>query len=288
MAGKTTASLTANPCHMTVHDHVIPEAAAEMAFSKQAPVFDELYGRNSMISYKRERVRNHVLQFIGPGSSILELNAGTGEDAIYFARMGHRVHATDVSPVMLDYLKEKLSANSDLENVSTELCSFNRLENLLHRGPYDHLFSNFAGLNCTPDLGRVLDDLPPLVKTGGFITLVIMPKLCLWELLLVFKGKFKTAFRRFSGKNGTTAKIEKKFFHCWYYNPSFIQHRTRDSFECVQTEGLCSLVPPSYFDDFDRKNPKLFRLLSKAEKKFGRSWPWKNVGDYYIITLRKK
>ena len=60
----------------------------------------------------------------------------------------------------------------------------------------------FAGLNCTDELGKVLDSFNDLLKPGGRVTLVILPKFCLWEFLLIFKGKFRTAFRRVFSSNG--------------------------------------------------------------------------------------
>ena len=63
----------------------IHEQAAANAFSKQSTHFDLLYNNNTTIQYKRKRVREHIGKFLSPHSSILELNAGTGEDAVYFA-----------------------------------------------------------------------------------------------------------------------------------------------------------------------------------------------------------
>ena len=80
---------------MTRIIHSGNEQAAERAFSKQSAIFDELYSSNLIIQYKRQRVRDHVQQFIRSGSNMLELNAGTGEDAIWLAERGHHVHATE-------------------------------------------------------------------------------------------------------------------------------------------------------------------------------------------------
>jgi ubiquinone/menaquinone biosynthesis C-methylase UbiE len=266
----------------------IQEQAAASAFTKQAPLFDDLYNSNSIIRYKRRRVREHVDRLLSPGSSILELNAGTGEDAVYFATQGHRVHATDIAPGMRDVFLQKIKENNQQEKVSFELCSFTQLENLEQKGPYDLVFSNFAGLNCTAELKKTLDALPALLKPGGYATLVILPRFCLWEFLLLFRGRFRTAFRRFSGSKGTTARVEGEYFRCWYYNPSFIRRHTKDDFNVVTTEGLCTLVPPSYIEQFAEQHPGLFRFLKRREDAWKNSWPWRSVGDYYIITLQKK
>ncbi|MBL7732400.1 MAG: class I SAM-dependent methyltransferase [Chitinophagaceae bacterium] len=264
------------------------EQKAAGAFDKQAPIFDELYGPDTIIRYKRKRVREHTEFFLQPASRILELNAGTGEDALYFAGKGHQVHATDISAAMLAQLETKVKAAGLNGHITHEQCSFTELETLQHPGPYDHIFSNFAGLNCTGRLEKVLDSFQHLLKPGGHVTMVILPRFCLWEFLLLLKGKFKTAFRRFAGRKGARAHIEGQYFRCWYYNPSFIRKRMKTTFEVCRLEGLCTIVPPSYMENFAEKRPRLYKWLQKKEDKWKAGWPWRVVGDYYIITLRKK
>ncbi|QTE58242.1 hypothetical protein [Mucilaginibacter rubeus] len=53
----------------------INEQFAEAAFSNQSVVFDELYSGDTIIAYKRKRVRDHILQYLKTGSNILELNS---------------------------------------------------------------------------------------------------------------------------------------------------------------------------------------------------------------------
>ena len=264
------------------------EQAAEKAFSKQSAIFDELYSSNLIVQYKRQRVRDHLQQFIRPGSKILELNAGTGEDAIWFAEHGHRVHATDISKGMLERLIEKVRDYELESKISHELCSFTELQKLQNKGPYDLIFSNFAGLNCTGDLNRVLGCFSALLNPGGIVTLVILPKFCLWEIMMLLRGEFKTAFRRFFSNKGVKAHIEGEYFTCWYYDPSYIITNMKDSFNVLSVEGLCTLVPPSYLENFPNKRPSLFKWLKEKENTWKSKWPWKSVGDYYIISLKKK
>jgi len=266
----------------------INEQNAATAFNDQSVLFDELYSYNAIIQYKRNRVRKHVLQFLKPQADILELNAGTGEDAVFFAAQGHRVHATDISSGMQAQLKEKVSRHQLTGLVTTELCSFTELDKLSKNISYDLIFSNFAGLNCTNELEKVLLSFNGLLKPGGIATLVILPKFCLWETLLVFKGKFRTATRRFFSAKGRTAHVEGNLFKCWYYSPKFIRRVLKDNFDLIGLEGLCTIVPPSYIENFAEKYPKAFRRLCAKEDKYKNKWPWKNIGDYYVITLKKK
>ncbi|MEO6631944.1 MAG: hypothetical protein ABIN13_09490, partial [Mucilaginibacter sp.] len=108
----------------------INETQAESAFSTQSVIFDELYSGNTIVNYKRKRVRSHVLKLLMPGSSILELNSGTGEDAIFFAQRGHTVHATDISEGMQTELKRKVALSDLQRQVSTEICSYTQLYQL--------------------------------------------------------------------------------------------------------------------------------------------------------------
>lgn len=271
-----------------VSDNLTHELLAGDAFTRQSVIFDELYSSNTIVAYKRDRVRSHILQYLKPGSNILELNSGTGEDALFFASQGYYVHATDISTGMQQVLKEKVEKAGKTTMVSTELCSFTKLEQLTARGPYDAIFSNFGGLNCTGELDKVLASLPSLLKPGGTATLVIIPGFCLWEALLIFKGKFKTATRRFFSKNGRTAHIEGQYFKCWYYNPAYIIKNSRQYFNCLSIEGLCTIVPPSYIEGFAEKHPAKFNWLKKWENKMKGTWPWRTMGDYFIITLQKK
>jgi ubiquinone/menaquinone biosynthesis C-methylase UbiE len=267
----------------------INEQEAALAFSKQALVFDAYDAGNSIVQYKRRRVRAHVLGLLDPHSSILELNAGTGEDAIFFAQQGHRVHATDISEGMQALLREKVSARQLAGQVSSEICSFTGLADLRQKGPYDCLFSNFAGLNCTRDLGSVLRSFAPLLKPGGLVTLVILPPFSLWETAMLFRGDFKTAFRRLrSGRKGAPAHVEGINFRCWYYSPSYVRRHLRDHFDPIKLEGLCTIVPPSYIEHFPEKHPIAWNFLEARENKWRDKWPWRSIGDYYIISFRRK
>ena len=56
---------------------------------------------------------------------------------------------------MLEALRKKVEVQGLTGRVTQELCSFTRLDELSEKGPYDLIFSNFAGLNCTDELDKV-------------------------------------------------------------------------------------------------------------------------------------
>src|ERR1700722_5659106 len=79
------------------------------AFSKQAAAFDEEDLSNPILQWMRARVRLQIEKHIRPGDKIMELNAGTGLDAVFLAQKGFQVHATDLSDGMVGAIRSKIS-----------------------------------------------------------------------------------------------------------------------------------------------------------------------------------
>ena len=254
------------------------------AFSKQASVFDELNEANGISRYLRKIFRDEVLLHRQNKSRILELNCGTGLDALYLASAGHEILATDNAPGMLSKLDEKISTQG-IKNIKTLRCSFHDVGKL-NEGKFDAIISNFGGLNCTDDLPSVLRQFNSVLNPGGTVTLMIMPKVCPWELLMVFKGKFRTAFRRF--KHGTPAQVEGVHFNCFYYNPGVIKKALGPHFKTISLRGVCITVPPEFYQRFDERYPRVFKLLKRVDNRIGSYFPFTYCCDHFLITLKKK
>lgn len=266
------------------NEPVLQEGLVSDAFSRQSVIFDELYTNNAIAAWMRDRARAEVMQHIQPGACMLELNCGTGMDTVWFAERGIKVVAIDNAPGMLHHLQQKLLTHPELD-VTPILCSFNQLDQLGNQ-QFDYIFSNFGGLNCTDTLDDVLKQAATMLKPGGHLTLVIMPKICPWELAMVFKGYFKTAFRRF--RRHTDAHLEGVHFSCYYYAPSFVKKSLGATFDLLTQKGMAFLMPPPFIDQFKEKHPRSFRWLQKAELALENYFPFKSCCDHYLISFRKK
>lgn len=262
------------------------EENVNAAFSRQSPIFDQIDDENKLILWVRNRVHNEVLQNISAGAHMLELNCGTGIDALFFAQNGINVTATDNAEGMLQELNKKV-INQKLEHkIKVQRCSFNELENLGNDIQYDYVFSNFGGLNCTNQLEKILADIDRLLKPGGKFTLVIMPKICLWELVMSLKGSFRFAFRRLK-KDGVKAQVEGVIFDCFYYHPNFITKQLKESFNLISLKGLSITAPPPFVEQFIERFPRTFSILEKIENKICSYSPFNAAGDHYMITMEK-
>jgi ubiquinone/menaquinone biosynthesis C-methylase UbiE len=258
---------------------------ATKAFTAQSGVFDAIYRPSPIVQYKRERVHALLQKHLKPNSKILELNAGTGEDALWLAEQGHQVLATDVSPGMLEQQALKFQKSLNKSSLESKACSFLKLDKL-GKKEFDAVFSNFGGLNCTDQLDKVLADSSKLLKPGGLMILTIMPPNCFWEWLWVFTGKFKKAFRRW-GKEGTLAHIEGEYFTTWYYKSSWVRNQL-PNFEPLTTEALCIAVPPEHHKRLIENSPRVFSFLKRKENII-KTWPLlRGWGDYFVIVLEAR
>jgi ubiquinone/menaquinone biosynthesis C-methylase UbiE len=252
------------------------------AFSRQALIYDKYEAGNMSLSFMRNEVRDHVMKFLRKGDKILELNAGTGTDAVFFAKNGFKVHATDISDGMIEKLEEKIISNGLRDKITFQKCSFTELENI-DGFPFDFIFSNFGGLNCASDLHQVTKYFPLLLKKTGRVTLVIMPHICPWEMALMLRGNFKTAFRRLKTE-GIKSHIEGKYFNTYYFTPANVMEALGNSFKKIKLQGLASFSPPPYMDNFPKKYPSVFKILNKLDSAFASYFPFNHFADHFIIT----
>ncbi len=258
---------------------------ATAAFTAQSAVFDAIYQPSLIVQYKRERVWALLQKHLKPSSHIIELNAGTGEDALWLAKQGHTVLATDASLGMIAQQKAKVAAENMQANIESRALSFLDLD-ALQGEKFSAVFSNFGGLNCTDKLENVLADADALLHPGGIVCLTIMPPNCFWEWAWVLTGKFKKAFRRYQ-KGGAPAHISGEHFTSWYYKPSFVK-RHLPRYNVLALEALCLAVPPEHHKRLIENRPRLFAFLRWKESVI-KSWPLlRGWGDYFVIVLQKE
>jgi ubiquinone/menaquinone biosynthesis C-methylase UbiE len=254
------------------------------AFSRTAQKYDSFAEDHPHLTRMRNKVYAHVMRHALHGARILELNAGTGTDAVQLAQRGYLVHATDIAPGMLNRLQEKVEKLNLHDRVTMEARSFLSLENL-QGAPFDAVFSDLGGLNCIPNLTPVIRQLPDVLKAGGVVTWVLMPHICLWEMAEVFRGNFSLAFRRFA-RGSVRASLEGLNFDVYYFSPRQVIQWFGDDFKLLALEGLSIITPTAESKNFAKWYPRLYRTLSWLDDKLSPYWPWNGWGDFYMLTMR--
>lgn len=258
--------------------------AVGKTFTTQAPLFDDYDKRNSILQWMRSQVYRSCNEYIRPGDSILDINAGTGIDAIHFAQQGHPVVAVDNAEGMVVEMQKKVHTVNLSHLIRVQKSSFTNLESL-YPEKFHHVFSNFGGLNCIADLRPVADQLKQLMHPSGIVTLVIMPAFCPWEILHFLKGNFSLAFRRFR-KNGSMAHIEGNYFLTYYHSPAKTVKSFGNQFKVISLQGLASFSPPPYMDTFPQKYQHIYKFLIALDNLFAQYPPFNRWADHYILTLQ--
>lgn len=273
------------------------------AFDTLANDYDMSFTHTALGRSMRERV--WVLLSRATTSSrgttaALELNCGTGEDAIWLARQGWQVLATDVSAAMVEMARAKaatqlseslqLSESSAAERLQFQVCSFSEIGCFVGQ-QFDLVFSNFGGLNCASpeELQKLSLDLQKLIAPGGLFIAVVMSRFC-WQETLYFllKRKPREAFRRLSKSPVNAYLDEKTTVPTWYYSPTEFQNFFQPKDQRLKTKSQIRPVgfwlPPSYLNSFFEKHPRLLRLLNFLEKNCAPAW-LAPASDHFLICL---
>lgn len=257
-----------------------------LAFGKQSAEYDNYDRNNTILTWMRSRVRTHVLSLLEPGSSILEINGGSGLDAVFFAKKGHFIVTTDLSEMMVSEMQKKIEDENLADRVTAKQLSYTEL-NKISNQKFDLIFSNFGGLNCVSDLNSVTSHFPSLLKKGGRICLVIMPPVCPGEIVQVFRGNSALAFRRFK-KNGAESYVEGIKFKTYYFGLGSIITSLEERFEKISSIGLGVFTPIPQMERFQLQFPRILNLLIRLDNLLSSIFPFNRMGDHIIVSAKFK
>ena len=263
-----------------------PSNAAALAFDRLAVNYDAKFTRSSVGRVQRTAVWECAQQIFTPNSRLLELNCGTGEDALHFARQGFHVTACDVSAAMIAEARRKARVEGLSDRIRFYVRPTESIGELGYAQPFGGVFSNFSGLNCVRDLGHTADALASLVLPGSPLLLCFSTRYCAWEMLWYLLHLDTTrAFRRCSGYYETTlagATLPVYYPLCNEIQQSFSQH-----FHLVSVSGIGITVPPSYVESWIGRHPRLLSMFGAADAVIRRVPGIRILGDHMLLHLER-
>lgn len=254
-------------------------------FDSLAESYDRVFTDSLIGRAQRDAVWRELDAAFVPGQYVLELNCGTGVDAVHLAERGVRVDAFDSSPAMIRVAQRRISPAvllpARFEVLATE--DLRALDSV-----YDGAFSNFGGLNCVEDLRQVARNLARLVRPLGHLVLCLASRFCAWETgwWLTHVNPTK-AFRRLR-RNGVTAELAPgALVHVQYPMLRELRRLFQPEFSLISARGIGLLVPPSYIEPHARRFPGFLRAAAHLDAHFSSLPVLRTIADHILLKFRR-
>jgi SAM-dependent methyltransferase len=263
----------------------------QAAFDVLAADYDTSFSQSLTGHAQRQVSRRWLQSFLadkGP-LRILEINCGTGDDALWLASLGHAVVATDQSPGMIREAQAKVLQQDPITSPVFITCPFDELGTTLQQERFDLVFSNFAGLNCvSPEQLAVLSrQLKALLTDNGYIAAVIFGKYCWWETCYyLLRADGRNAFRRWTRKPVMAALTSEVAQPVFYYSIRRFM-RSMQPFLLLEKRPVGLFIPPSYMEHNMRRNKRVFGFLVKLEYRLRKASFCSALADHTYLLLKK-
>lgn len=264
--------------------HAPPDAG--LAFDSLAPTYDRAFTNTLIGRTQRQAVWRVLVQHFKAGDSVLELNCGTGVDAIFLAKRGANVFACDASSQMIA-VADRQSQTED-ESLAVVFCHLptENIHQLQPASRFDGAFSNFSGINCVEDLSHTAAALSNLLQPGAQLILCCSTRYCLIETAYyLLRGQPRKALRRWSGRSSVS--MAGKQFTVYYPSLRSLRKQFAPYFRLVAYQGIGVAVPPSYLNAGMERHPRLFRMLCWLEPILANLPLLRVTGDHLLLRLER-
>lgn len=255
-------------------------------FDIAATNYDATFTNSTIGRMQRQRVWQYLEKELPQKPlRILELNCGTGEDALFLAQQGHHVVASDIAPKMVQITQQKVKQANLEALVKVQCLDIKSIKRGAFTDKFDLVFSNFGGLNCLndSDLKALAEPVANLLTSQGRLIAVVMPPYNWMEsVYYILKLEWTKMFRRKSSKlDGVLVNVDGIDVPTWYYSPRHFEQKFHSDFVLKAVKSIGFL--PSYFENLVHRFP----FLLKIDCFLSRYGAFANIGDHYLIELEK-
>lgn len=262
----------------------VPRLEVALAFDRLAPAYDALWTRSAVGRAQRKVVWRRAMRVFKPGDHLLELNCGTGEDALFLARAGFTITACDASIGMINQARKRHAAEDPDCAIGLVHLASEELAQLAQPQFVDGVFSNFSGLNCVGDLPALARVLRRRVVHGAPLLLCVSTRFCLWEIAFhSLQGQWRKGFRRCGGRS--EASLDGLRFPVYYPTLAHWRRAFSPGFRLRAVTGVGITVPPSYVEGWSIRHPRALAALVQLDRVLCALPVLRCSGDHMLLHL---
>ncbi len=239
-------------------------------WNKAAQTYDQEFTDTLVGRLERDAVWEELGRVFHAGQRILELNCGTGVDALRLAKNGVRVLACDIAPGMIAVARQRLGFAALAAMVDLKVLATEEIAVLRDEGPFDGAFSNFAGLNMVQDLSGVARNVAALLKPHAQALLCISGRIAPWEIAwYLAHADPRRAVQRFK-PGGVERVVDGVRVNAHYPSVRSIVRMFAPEFRLRSSRGIGISLPPAYSEPWARRFPRFFEGLAGTDRWLGR------------------
>lgn len=238
--------------------------------------YDQSFAGTSVGKLWRAAVWRELDASFHTGTRVIELNCGTGLDAVHLAQRGVSVLACDISPRMIAIASENAHNSSAGPLLDFRVVATEHLSVLGSERHFDGAFSNFSGLNCVRDMAAVSRGLARLLKPGAPLLLCMLGTR--WVL-----GSF---WRRTQKSHTSSRSIRKRSgVEVYRHLPAEIITAFAPHFALRHRKGIGITVPPSFAEHWALRFPCTTRALVAVDRFICELAPFHSLGGCIVFEF---
>ncbi len=251
----------------------------ERAFDTAAPIFDSR-DRNPIAVWTRRTNLTWLQAIFPPGTHLIELGCGTGDDAVSLAAEGRWVFAVDLSERMVEASRRRVHEAGLEDRVAVVRGRSVDIEELLKDSPWERFDGAYASFSLFTE-----DDLRPIAKAlyavlpagATFVCTLgnrlVMSEFALYSALL----RPRKALWRLRQPMEHNVYGERVRVHGYF--PAEARKAFSGYFDLRAFAGLPSVLPPVYLGSRFSRMPALLKASERLDGLLSRRFPWKHLGE---------
>jgi ubiquinone/menaquinone biosynthesis C-methylase UbiE len=253
------------------------------AFDRHALTYDERFSSSKTAQAIRQEIWSIADRLFPPGSRVLDLGCGTGEDAIHFAERGVHITAIDIAPRMIARVQMKATAAGLSEKIEARVADFETFRP--DARTFDGIFSNFGAVNCVRFPATIRSLASRALRPAAPLVMVAMGRLYPLETaVFLLKGDLRRAFTRL--RRNPEAAVEGVRVSVWYHSLRNLREALGTDFSLQQVSGLRCLAPSPSLEHVGRFLPT--RLIQGLDTLATRFRPTAAFSDHYLTVWRNR